>query len=241
MLQVRLPNGQVAAARRGLALMDGKPETGRSAARWELQLHLSGFPDPEGARRAARVIAAEAMPTDWFWLGALAIEERRWADVAAVRRALDRQAASLGADSPEPGANATAYAAALGAWARLSRDDRGRPADLESALTRLPLFGFDLEMPHQYLRYRAGKLLFDAGRTREAERYFLSFQPYDYFYTTQAELYLARIAEAAGRREAAAERYGRFVRWWRMADPPLRPLAEEAGQALVRLAGEQER
>jgi serine/threonine-protein kinase len=239
MLQVRVPNGQVAAARQALARLDGKPQTGRSAARWKLQLHLSGFPDPAGPGRAARVMASDAEPTDHFWLGALAVEEGRWADVEAVRRALEQQVASLGGDQERgtPGADASAYSAALGAWARLVRNDRGGLGELEAALARLPLFNLDIEMPQQYLRYRVGKLLFDAGRPREAERYFRSFQPYDYFYTTQAELYLARIAEGDGRRAEAAERYGRFLRWWQMADAPLQPLTDEARQALRRLAG----
>jgi hypothetical protein len=49
-------------------------------------------------------------------------------------------------------------------------------------LGRLPALGWDIEQPQQYLRYRVGKLLFDDGRMRDAERYFWSFQPYDYFY-----------------------------------------------------------
>ena len=240
MLQVRVPHGQAEAARQALARMEGKPGTGRTAARWVLQLHLSGFADSEGARRSVRVLAADAEPIDRFWLGALAIEERRWSDAEAERRALERQSASPGAGSAATDTVAS-YAKALGAWARLARNHRGSLAEVEAALVPLPTFGLDLEMPQQYLRYRAAKLLFDAGRTREAERYFRSFQPYDYFYTTQAELYLARIAEAAGRREEALERYGRVVRWWEMADPPLRPLEGEARQALRRLAGEEKR
>ncbi len=239
MLQVRVPHGQAEAARQALARMEGKPGTGRTAARWVLQLHLSGFADSGGARRAERVLVADPEPIDRFWLGALAIEERRWGDVEAERRALERQSASPGAGSAASDTVASAYAKALGAWARLARNDRGGLEELQAALVHLPQFGLDLEMPQQYLRYRSAKLLFDAGRTREAERYFRSFQPYDYFYTTQAELYLARIAEAAGRREEAVERYGRVVRWWDMADPPLRPLQSEARQALRRLAGEE--
>jgi len=80
--------------------------------------------------------------------------------------------------------------------------------EFESALARLPVASWDNEQPQQYLRYRVGKLLFDEGRMRDAERYFRSFQPYDYFYTTQAELYLGRIAEAHGRPEEAVTHYG---------------------------------
>jgi tetratricopeptide (TPR) repeat protein len=238
LLQVRIPNGQITAARRALARMAGVPVTDNTAARWEIMLHLSGFPDSAAARRAARVIAAEGGPTDHFWVGAVAIEEGHWTDVEAVRRVLERQTQSVEADGSPPGNNARAYAAALGAYAGLVRGDRSRLAEFESALARLPVFGWDIEDPQKYLRYRVGKLLFDDGRTRDAERYFRSFQPYDYFYTTPAELYLGRIAEARGRPEEAVTHYGRFVRWWRYADEPLRPQWEEARQALSRLAGE---
>jgi hypothetical protein len=137
-----------------------------------------------------------------------------------------------------PGANARAYAGVLGAYAGLVRGDRSRLAEFESALARLPVYGWTVEDPHKYLRYRVGTLLFDDGRTRDAERSFRSFNPYEHFYTTQAELYLGRIAEAYGRRKEAVTHYRRFVRWWRYADDPLRPLWEEARQALSRLAGE---
>jgi hypothetical protein len=169
---------------------------------------------PAGAQRAARLVAAEGDPTDEFWLGTLAIGEGRWTDLDSVRRVLQRQD------------EGSAYAAALRAYAALARGDRGRLAEFESALARLPVFGWDVEQPQQYLCYTVGKLLFDDGRTRDAERYFQSFQPYDYFYTTPAELYLGRIADAGGHREEAATHYGRFARWWRYAD-------EEARRALA--------
>ena len=75
--------------------------TGTVAARWEIMLHLSGFPDPVAARRAARVLAAEGGPTDLFWLGALAIEEGRWTDVEAGRLALERQARGDQGEGPD--------------------------------------------------------------------------------------------------------------------------------------------
>ena len=236
LLQVRVPNGQITAARRALARLGAGPMTDKSLPRWEIQLHLSGFPDSATARRAARALAAEGAPTDYFWLGALAISDGRWTDAEAVRRALERQSQSVEADGSPPGVNASAYAAALGAYAGLARGDRSRLAEFESALVRLPIFGFDIEQPQQYLRLWVGKLLFDDGRTRDAERYFRSFNPYEFFATTQAELYLGRIAEAGGRPEEAVTHYGRFVRWWRYADEPLRPQWEEARQALSRLA-----
>jgi tetratricopeptide (TPR) repeat protein len=238
LLQIRLPNGQITAARQTLARMVGAPRIESAAARFGIMLHLSGFPDSTAARRALRVLAAGGAPTDQFWLGAVAIEEGRWKDVEAVRRNLEQQTGSVEPDGSTPGANASAYAAALGAYAGLVKGNRSRLAEFESALRRLPVFGFDIEMPQQYLRYRIGKLLFDNGQNRDAERYFRSFQPYEYYYTSPAELYLGRIAAATGRREEAVAHYGRVVRWWRYADESLRPLREEARQALIRLAGE---
>ncbi|MDF2758934.1 MAG: hypothetical protein K0S99_1566 [Thermomicrobiales bacterium] len=237
LLQVRVPNGQILAARGTLARMAGVRETDKSVRRWEIMLHLSGFPDSGAARRAARVIAVEGGPRDRFWVGALAIDEGRWTDVEAARRVLERQAQSFDSEG-SPRANATAYAAALGAYAGLVRGDRSRLVQFESALARLPPANWDIDSPEKYLRYRVGKLLFDNGRPRDAERYFRSFNSYDYLYTSQAELYLGRVAEASGRPDEAVTHYGRVVRWWRHADEPLRPLWEEARQALSRLAGE---
>ncbi|HEY9507772.1 MAG TPA: protein kinase [Gemmatimonadales bacterium] len=238
LLQVRVPNGQITAARQALARMADTPLLNKAAARWEIQLHLSGFPDSASARRAARVLATQSAPTDYFWIGALAISEGRWTDVEPVRRALERQTQSVEAGGSPPGANARAYAAVLGAYAGLVRGDRTRLAGFDSALVRLPVFGKDIQQPQVYLRYQVGKLLFDDGRPVDAERYLRGFTPYDFFYTSPAELYLGRIAEARGRPDEAVLHYGRFVRWWRYADEPLRPLWEEARQALSRLVGE---
>jgi tetratricopeptide (TPR) repeat protein len=248
LLQLRLPSGQITAARRALARLAGAPVAGISAARWEIMLHLSGFPDSAAAHRAARTIATGAGPTDNFWIGALAIEEGRWNDVQVVRRALEHQAASSDTASSSSThhirAYAGAYATALGAYANLVRGDRSQLGAFESALARLPALlplaptMLDHEQPQQYLRYRVGKLLFDDGRMQDAQRYFQSFNQYDYFYTSPAELYLGRIAEAGGRRKEALTHYGRFVRWWRYADEPLRPQWDEARQALSRLTGE---
>ena len=133
LLQVRVPNGQITAARQALARLAAGSVADTSLPRWEMQLHLSGFPDSATARRAARVLAAQGAPTDYFWLGALAINDGRWSDVETVRQHLERQTQSVEADPSPPGANARAYAAALGAYAGLARGDRGRLAEFESA------------------------------------------------------------------------------------------------------------
>ena len=88
---------------RALARLAAGPVPDTSLARWEIQLHLSGFPDSATARRAARVLAAQGAPTDYFWLGALAISDGRWTEAEAVRRALERQTKSVEADGSPRG------------------------------------------------------------------------------------------------------------------------------------------
>ena len=51
-------------------------------------------------------------------------------------------------------------------------------------------------------------------------------------------LALGRAYEAAGERDSAAFAYGRFIRLWDKADPPLQGRVEEAREALKRLTGE---
>jgi hypothetical protein len=51
-------------------------------------------------------------------------------------------------------------------------------------------------------------------------------------------LALGRAYEAAGSRDSAAYAYGRFVRLWDKADPPLQGRVREAKEALARLAAE---
>jgi hypothetical protein len=49
---------------------------------------------------------------------------------------------------------------------------------------------------------------------------------------------LGRAWEAAGQRDSATYAYGRFVRLWDKADPPLQGRVREAREALARLSAE---
>jgi hypothetical protein len=238
-LQVRVPRGQIAAARNALTRVEGVPVTESHGGRWQVMLHLSGFSDSLAAHQALLVLAKDPDPTDRFWAGALAAAEGRWSDVDDVGEALGNQAQDLrGMDSLSAAGYADAYAAALRAYTGLLQGERERLAEFETALGRLPPHSYAREQPQQFLRYQVGKMLFDWERLHDAERYFSSFQPYDYFYTSQAELFLGRINEALDRPEEALVHYHRFVTWWEFADPSLRPLWQEGRQALARLGGE---
>ena len=238
LLMVRVPNGQITAARHALARMADVPMTHKGAARWEIKLHLSGFPDSASARRAARVLATQGAPTDYFWVGALAITKvagpmsSRCGELSsdrprASRRAVRRRGPTL-PHTPRPWGPTRGSSEAIAAGWRNS--NRRWPGFQRSARTS--------NSRRSISATRSASCCSTTAGTGEAERYFGSFTPYDYFYTSQAELYLGRIAEARGRPEEAVMHYGRVVRWWRYADEPLRPLREEARQALSRLVSE---
>jgi serine/threonine-protein kinase len=243
LLQVLVPRGKIDVARRELSRIaesSGLPGSHRVAgARWDLVLHLSGFPDSTSARRAARFLAGEpADPVNSFWLGALAAHEGRRSGVREARRSLQSRATGLLAKGDSVAAGeAAGLASALETFEGLTRGDRSRIPEFERALRRLPPQGWTVEQPQLFLRYRVGKLLLEWGEYEQAERYFLSFRPYDYLYTSQAEYHLGQIYEALGQRERAVTHYQRFLTWWDYADPNLRPIWEDARQALIRLAG----
>jgi TolB-like protein len=232
-LKFLTPRGQIAPVQQALAETERLPgRAGWWAAGWQIMLHLSGFPDSIAAHRGARKVIGNPHPRGRFYIGALAVAEGRWADAEQVGRALDRQAQDP-AMRGDTARAAAAYAAALRPYMSLVRGDRGRLKELEVALNRLPFNTIHAPVA-AYLRYQVGKLLFERGQLRDAERYFLSFGPLD-FYTSQAELYLGRINEALGRPDEAAGHYRRFVTWWQYADPGLRGPLKEAQVAVSRL------
>ena len=234
LLQARVPRGQIAAARAALDRARRHPVVGSDAARWQMMLHLSGFPDAATARDAAARLAVDPEPIDLFWLGAFALSEGRRGDLQRTLVALEKDAAAFGPEDSAAARTPRAFARALAAFSSAP----ARVGDFEVALAELPPFGWSVEQPQQYLRFEVGRMLHEAGRLEESERYFRTFRPYDAFYTSLAELYLGRITEALGRPDEAAEHYGRFVRWWELADPPLRPDWDEARAALRRLTAE---
>jgi hypothetical protein len=236
-LKVLAPRGQIARVQQALAGMEGLTGTGGFwVAGWQIMLHLSGFPDSLAAHRAARKMMENPHPRGRFWIGALAVAERRWTDADQIGRALDGEGQDPGIRGDTASA-ARAYAAALRTYMGLVRGDRGRLEELELALNRLPYPGV-YTPAETYLRYQVAKLLFEQGQLRDAERYFLSFGPSD-FYTSQAELYLGRINEALDRPDEAVEHYRRFITWWEFADPGLREPWEQARVSLTRFTREQ--
>jgi serine/threonine-protein kinase len=104
----------------------------------------------------------------------------------------------------------------------------------------LPVYsGVDAVTPE--LRLDLISRLIAGGDLREAKRQLGAFDNSNFFWMTNpglVELYRGRVAEGLGERDDAREHYARVVRWWRQADPELRPLWEQAREALARLTGE---
>jgi tetratricopeptide (TPR) repeat protein len=236
-LKVLAPRGQVARSQKMLARLEGwTGAAGWYVAGWQILLHLSEFPDSLVAHRAARSLIADPHPRGRFWIGALAIAERRWMQADEILRALERRAHDP-ATAADTASAASARAAALRAYMGLVQGDRGRLRELELALVQLEPRGI-FAPEETYLRFQVGKLLLERGQMREAERWFLSFGPM-HFYAIQAEWYLGRITDALGRPDEAAEHYRRFITWWQFADPGVRGPLEQADVALRRLTREQ--
>ncbi|MFW6084086.1 MAG: tetratricopeptide repeat protein, partial [Gemmatimonadota bacterium] len=245
----RLWNGQPSAARRVLAAAKNNPDLRAAVAGHEIAFHLAGYPGTEQeVRRAAELL--REMPivppeSPWFyrgflvnrfWLGALALEEGREADLERATAAIAAIAAARRAEDPARADSAAAYGIALREFARLLGGHMERLDAFEAAMGIMSTFSTVAEYPAHYMRYAVGKLLFDRGDLSEAERYFRSVYPYAGPYFVPAQFYLGRIHEERGDADRAREHYLLFVRWWRDADPELQPWRERARDALRRLA-----
>lgn len=85
----------------------------------------------------------------------------------------------------------------------------------------------------RFTLWSIGQLSLELGKTDQAERAFRALWEQD---GTPAQLQLARILERNGKSAEAREAYQFVVDAWREADPELRPLVEEARQAVTRLS-----
>jgi len=88
-------------------------------------------------------------------------------------------------------------------------------------------------------RYAHAEMLFLLGRHEEAERWFLSDEPFVSGEQYMAPRFrrLAQIAERRGDQKKATEYYDRFVELWSDCDPDLRPQVDEAKARLAALRG----
>jgi eukaryotic-like serine/threonine-protein kinase len=91
-----------------------------------------------------------------------------------------------------------------------------------------------------FLRFQLALALSSRAETRSEGILWLelAFHHRQFFVVPLTYLALGRAWEAAGEPDSAAHAYGRFVRLWDKADPPLQGLVREARDALARLTAE---
>jgi tetratricopeptide (TPR) repeat protein len=86
------------------------------------------------------------------------------------------------------------------------------------------------------LRYDLGRLSLESGDLERAEEHLASIEMREaHGLNAPIEYYLGKVYERLGNSERARLHYGRFVLWWQDCDPEVRPMWEEARQAVARL------
>ncbi|TFG87783.1 MAG: hypothetical protein E4H17_03150 [Gemmatimonadales bacterium] len=231
-----LYRGEVRAARVIVARAYDHPRLRRVADLAALTLRMSPYSDSSAASAAERL--GQSRPDRSrvlrreLWRGLYAIDQSRESDLSAALQELETQAA---VDTTTARADAiAAFLEILRTYAALRQGDLDRLRDFEAAQRVLVLGYFGNE--GDFLRYDVGRLLLDAGRLVDAERYFLSVYPESWYYVP-AQYQLGRVYEALGEREKAREHYRIFVEWWNDADPELQPWVEEGRVGLARVGG----
>jgi DNA-binding SARP family transcriptional activator/TolB-like protein len=171
-------------------------------------------------------------PTDLL-VGAYAVDRGRWDEYS---RALGRERArmrSLLATGDSLGARRHGgLARALEGYALWKRGREGEAIRALQAAQR-EINGFERGLGtgglNVTVRWWLGELMLEAGRLRDAERYFKSL-PGDPF----AALWLGKVYENLGEVEKARASYEYALLSWQDADPELQPQIQEARLALAR-------
>ena len=236
-LRVTVPQGVVAPIQRDLASLEGlTTDQGLWSERRQVQLHLSGFPDSAAAHRAADRLSRVQQFSSRFWVGLLAIEERRWRDLDSTVAWMAAQEQSFASRDEQQSARIVrVYRHALGTYRDFVAGSAPTTA-MDSAVMRLPwLSSID---PVLTLRYLVGLRHLERGNLRDAERYFQSFGPIDLL-ATRAAYYLGVIAERTDRPDEALAHYRLFIHWWQSADPDQRQQLRDAEAAVARLESRQ--
>ncbi|CAN5160353.1 hypothetical protein BH18GEM1_BH18GEM1_13190 [soil metagenome] len=88
------------------------------------------------------------------------------------------------------------------------------------------------------IRWWLGEILIQSGEPREAARYFTALASGESIVSDPVAAYrLGQLHERLGEYREAREAYEYFLTAWRDPDPSLRPWAEKAHQAVIRLSG----
>ncbi len=237
-LRADISRGKVREAREAAMSIPGEEPYGVAPSGVLLTWSLVGYLDAALVQRAADALAVDPSPLDRLLIGAHAADEGARQEVERQLGALD-SLARLGTPQPETEEplDPQAVAGALKAYSDNRRGDRSAAVRrLEDALPGIPgTCPGEGCFIHAALRYLLGRWLLEEGDAHRAERYLESTDWNPFF--TPAFLYLGKAHEALGNLDQARLDYERFVRYWQDCDPELRPLLEQARQALARLEG----
>ncbi|HUP00562.1 MAG TPA: tetratricopeptide repeat protein, partial [Gemmatimonadota bacterium] len=163
-----------------------------------------------------------------------------WGDYAAAVEGLRARASA----APEQGGDSVRMRLTTGAMTALQGVGawrRGRTTEARRLLeqARSSISGhFEAQLANQTIGWWMGELLVESGEPAEAIPYFVSLADGAAFITDPvAKHRLGKIYERLGDYAEAREAYEYFLTAWRDPDPALRPWAEEARQAVIRLTG----
>jgi serine/threonine-protein kinase len=233
----------LAADRRGGALAGDSPaEQVRYNHGWALYMALAGSPDTARGRAAYEFLKRQPDSlSSEGGIGLYAALTGDWTQVARSIRLADSSASARTQRGDTLRGRAYAQVARL--LRAFQAERRGDRRAVLRELGRREAFVFKASnvMEEPLLRFQAARRLYDSGELAEARRHFESFDnswaPVMYAVN---QFYLGRIAEELDQPMLAREHYARTVRWWKDCDPELRPLREQAREALRRLTGESE-
>jgi serine/threonine protein kinase/tetratricopeptide (TPR) repeat protein len=234
----QLDRAREAWKRASILLGMSPPQMELDLAYWEEELILAGSPDSAAGRRASEVLKSipDSIVIDRDWVGLFAAHLGDWSQVDrwSRRAAVLRRRAESGHD--------TLRIRMLRAEARLFRalaaQRRGDSAEalneMRAAIQDYP----NSRNTDRFMRLEVGRRLLAIGDLHGAARYLGSLGGFWMLLPALTEYDLGRIYERLGDREQAIHHYGRMVRWWKDADPELKPLWEEGRRALARVTAE---
>ena len=168
-----------------------------------------------------------------FFAGAYVTEQGLESDRAGVVKRLQRNAQRSLREGDSLGARqARAAVAALDGFAAWKRGDRAEARDLLEA-ARLKFTGYrGPAIANATIRWWLGELSLELEEPNDAMRYFESF-----WQDPLAAYRLGRVYEQLEAWDKASASYEYFLEAWTDPDPELRPMIEEARQAIIRLKG----
>jgi eukaryotic-like serine/threonine-protein kinase len=207
-------------------------DPGRAASALAGPIGLGIAPPTYGGDRLGRLMAN--LPPGGLRQYALAFFALSRGDVAAGRRAI--QAGLALGDTVGP--TTRGMLVAMGGWASLVAGDT--VAGIRELREGIPeVSGPGASVRTDFLRFQLALALSARPDTRQEGILWLRYA-FDEVSYLPALTYLAlgRAWEAAGQRDSATYAYGRFVRLWDKADPPLQGRVREAREALARLSAE---